>query len=109
MLKALYNTDGGSVSYADLATDIRWDDQESLRGVLGAFGRRINETDAISADPGIEAFVEKRRTDGSLQYRLRSEARRAIEDVDPLMQKFESDMETLLEPGTTIEADALDG
>jgi hypothetical protein len=107
LLKALYEQDDEFVSSDDLATQIRWNDQESLQGVLRAFGNRINHTDGIAGDPGIDAFVEQTSIDEKRQYRLRPEARHAIEDIPPLIETFDQPMETLLESGTKIDADDL--
>jgi hypothetical protein len=114
LLKALYKEDDdfvplqhdGYAARSDLAVIRRMtpDKLDSLNGVLGAFGRRINETNSISGDPGITEFIEKNRMNGELHYRLRPEARRAIKNVPALLDKFDNPWEELLESNTCIEA-----
>jgi hypothetical protein len=83
------------------------DELGSLNGVLGAFGGRINETNGVSGQPGIHAFIDKTRINDETHYRLRSDAREAIENVPTLLNKFTEPWSELLEPDTYIEADEL--
>jgi hypothetical protein len=104
LLKYLYQTDdkseddGGYAKRSDIVSDIRWDDPKSFVGVLAAFSNRVNSTEGISGTPGYEAFIERRDIDGQECFRLREEARRAIEAVPLLKQTIEEQpMEDLLD------------
>ncbi|ELY71525.1 hypothetical protein C489_00090 [Natrinema versiforme JCM 10478] len=98
------------VPSSELVDQIRWGSDDEFRGVVGAFGKRINATSEITGEPGSSAFVERTQIDGETQYRLRSEARKAIGDVDVLLDTFDQhSLAELLEPGTEIEAERLVG
>lgn len=85
------------VKRADIVRDIRWDNSKSFVGVLAAFSNRVNSTEGISGTPGYEAFIERRDIDGQECFRLREEARRAIEAVPVLKRTIEEQpMEDLL-------------
>jgi hypothetical protein len=109
LLKYLYEQDTDEwVSSSELVEQIRWGNEERFPGVLGAFGNRINATPEITGEPASSAFVERNRGD-EIQYRLRSEAREAIENVQVLLDTFDQhSMSELLEPGTEIEAAELE-
>lgn len=108
LLKALYENTDGFVSGDELATQIRGGDLHSYNSILGAFSRRVNETPRITGSPGYEVFVETKLSDhGTKQYRLRDEARRAIEGIDPFYATLKKPMSELREPGTEIPADDL--
>lgn len=106
LLKHLYERDGDEwVSSSELVDRIRWGDEARFPGVVGAFGNRINATPEIAGEPGSSAFLERNRIDGETHYRLRPEARAAIEAIDVLLETFERrSMAELLEPGTEIDA-----
>lgn len=55
--------------------------KESLAGVLGALGRRINETRGVTkaSHQGITLFMEYTQEDGEYSYRLRPEVRAVLE------------------------------
>lgn len=110
LLKELYERDEDEwVSSSELIDRIRWGNEERFPGVLGAFGNRINATAEITGEPGSSAFFERQRIDGETHYRLRLEARDAIEEVQVLLDTFEQhSMSELLEPGTEIEAERLE-
>ena len=107
LLKVLYEHDE-PISRQELAESLRGeihqDPAQSLTGVLGAFGKRINETDDVPGQPGIKSFIQKKRIDGELHYRLRQEAREAIENVPTLIEAFDEPWDDLLDPETRIEA-----
>lgn len=109
LLKDLYERDKNEwVSSSELIDRIRWGNEERFPGVLGAFANRINATPETTGEPGSSAFFERKRIDGETHYRLRSEAREAIEEVDVLLDVFDQySMSELLEPGTEIEAERL--
>lgn len=109
LLKYLYEQDNDEwVSSSELVEQIRWGNEERFPGVLGAFGNRINATPEITGEPASSAFVERNRGD-EIQYRLRSEAREAIENVQVLLDTFDQhSMSELLEPGTEIDAAELE-
>ncbi len=107
LLKLLYEQDeliGREELAKTLRGDIHEDQEQSLTGVLGAFGKRINATDEIDGKPGTGSFLKKERINGELHYQLRPEAREAIENVPALLQKFDEPWIELLESGTNIEA-----
>jgi len=58
---------------------------------------RVNHTDKITDSPGYKAFIERRDIDGEEHFRLRDEARQAIDRVDRLREAFERPMEELLD------------
>jgi predicted transcriptional regulator with HTH domain len=84
LLKYLYEADG-FVSTDELAREIRGGDTHSFISVLGPFSNRVNATDAITGDPGYRAVVETERRDGTTYYRLRDDAREAI-DASPALR-----------------------
>lgn len=63
--------------------------EERFPGVLGAFANRINATPEITGEPGSSAFFERKMIDGETYYRLRSEAREAMEEVQILLDTFD--------------------
>lgn len=107
LLKHLYERDE-PVASAELAEKLRGElhesPKQSLTGVLGAFGKRINATDDIPGNPGIGAFIDRKRIDGETNYSLRPEAREAIENVPALMNKFDESWNNLIKSGTKIES-----
>lgn len=109
LLKELYERDEDEwVSSSELINRIRWGNEERFPGVLGAFGNRINATAEITGEPGSSAFFERERIDGETHYRLRSEAREAIESVQVLLDTFDQhSMSELLKPGTEIPVEQL--
>jgi len=109
-LKELYERDEDErVSSSELIDRIRWGNEERFPGVLGAFGNRINATSEITGQPGSNAFFERERIDSETHYRLRSEAREAIEEVQVLLDTFDQhSVSELLEPETEIEAERLE-
>ena len=110
LLKELYERDQGEwVSSSELIDRIRWGNEERFPGVLGAFANRINATPEVTGEPGSSAFFERKRINGETHYRLRSEAREAIEEVQILLDTFDQNsMSELLEPGTEIDAAELE-
>lgn len=109
LLKELYECDEDEwASSSELIDKIRWGDEERFPGVLGAFGNRINATAEIAGEPGSKAFFERQQIDGKTHYRLRPEAREAIEQVIVLLETFDRNtMSELLESGTEIKAEQL--
>lgn len=110
LLKELYERDQGEwVSSSELIDRIRWGNEERFPGVLGAFANRINATPEVTGEPGSSAFFERKKIDGETHYRLRSEAREAIEQVQILLDTFDQrSMSELLKPGTEIGATELE-
>jgi hypothetical protein len=64
---------------------MRWSDQNSLRGVLGAFGKRAN-TKGMSQGSGIHLLLEKKQINGELHYRMSSELRSVIDSLPALRE-----------------------
>lgn len=74
--------------------------EEWFSGVLGAFVSRINATAEITGEPASMAFFEREVINGKTRYRLRSEARDAVENIQVLLDTFDQhSMSELLEPG----------
>lgn len=108
LLKYLYEADDEFVNRDDVVDDIRWGDSDSFVGVLAAFSNRVNNTEGITGSPGYEAFIERRNIDGDEHFRLRDEARHAIERVPALLQAFDRPMEDLLNnQGVPVEFDPI--
>jgi len=85
LLKALYEVEGKFAPRKELVERIRWGDSKSLTGVLVAFSGRTNHTEGFEGEkPGYEAFIEVKEIDGEESFRLRPEARHAIERVENL-------------------------
>ncbi|RQG88853.1 hypothetical protein EA462_10660 [Natrarchaeobius halalkaliphilus] len=107
LLKVLYERDE-PIGRGELAEKLRGgihqDPEQSLTGVLGAFGRRINETDDIPGSPGTDAFIKRQQIDRETHYLLRPEAREAIGNVPALVRRFDEPWDKLLEPDSRIEA-----
>ncbi len=53
---------------------------DKLNGVLGALGRRVNETPGAKGKEGICALLEVHNADGNWHYRMRPELRQALEE-----------------------------
>jgi len=98
LLKALYEAEDKFAQRKELVERIRWGDSKSFTGVLAAFSGRINHTEGFEGEkPGYEAFIEVKEIDGEESFRLRPEARQAIERVENLVKTFDQPMEDLLE------------
>lgn len=107
LLKVLYERDepiGREALAEKLRGEIHQNPKQSLTGVLGAFGKRINATEDVPGSPGTGAFIKRERINGETHYSLRPEAREAIENVPTLIKKFDDPWNELLEPDTRIEA-----
>jgi len=110
LLKVLYERDepiGRGELAEKLRDELHQDPEQSLTGVLGAFGKRINATNDISGSPGTKTFIKRERINGETHYSLRPEAREAIENVPRLIEKFDEPWGDLLEPDTKIKASDL--
>lgn len=98
LLKYLYEADDEYVKRDDVVHDIRGGNHEGFVGVLAAFSNRVNHTEGISGDPGYEAFIEREDLSGDEHFRLREEARRAIDEVQGLQDVFaDRSMDELLD------------
>jgi len=97
LLKYLYEAGDEFVRRADVVADIRWGSNDSFVGVLAAFSNRVNHTEGITGNPGYEAFIERRNIDDEERFRLRDEARQAIERVPSLLETFDRPMDELLD------------
>jgi hypothetical protein len=98
LLKYLYEVDDEYVKRDDVVRDIREGNHEGFVGVLAAFSNRVNHTEGISGNPGYEAFIERENLSGEEHFRLREEARRAIDEVQGLQDVFaERSMDELLD------------
>ena len=107
LFKMLYEEEGW-VSRSELAAirdvdSIDAKPEESLTGVIGGLGKRVNSTPNVDGSPGYQAFVEKRGRGDGTRYRLRSEARKAVERDECLMDMIERPMSELTEQGTKLE------
>ena len=107
LFKKLYESDDEFVSKAELASirdvdSINTEPEKSLVRVFGPLGNRVNSTPNVSGSPGYRAFIETRDSGDSSEYRLRPEARKAIENDDDLMEKIQNPMSELKEDGTKL-------
>ena len=84
---ALYEAGDDGASSAELAEEIRDKDTVSLRGVFGALGNRINQTERFREKrPGIKLFFRVGRVNGEQHYWMLPETRVAIEGL-PCLHK----------------------
>jgi hypothetical protein len=82
---ALYRAGDEGLFKTELAEEIRDGDIQSLTGILGALGNRINNSEPFEAEnPGTKAFFEREWRNGQWHYRMRPELREAIEDLPGL-------------------------
>jgi hypothetical protein len=83
LFKALYQAGNKGLSYEDIALHID-KTTEQLAGVLGALGRRINNTPGIEGKPGItylfEYVGEVNDKPGAWGWRMRYELKQAIKN-----------------------------
>ena len=86
LYKALYDAGDQGLSYPDLTAAVRTpaDDPEKkpedkLNGILGGLGRRINATEGIEGEPGVELLFDVQRANGVWHYRMRSEFREVLD------------------------------
>jgi hypothetical protein len=84
LYKALYEHPAG-MSKRQLATMIRWDDETSLAGVLGALGRRVNRTSGARKQ-GIRVLMERRRETRDVFYRMHGPTRAVLNAIRPLVE-----------------------
>lgn len=109
LLKELYERDGEYVSSAELGERIRGYDvidelpEDSIPGVLGAFGRRINESDMIVQEDGIEVFIDREKRDNLSYYKLKPDAREAVERYDELMEQIQRPMKEIVNESPKLE------
>lgn len=97
LLKYLFEADEEFVKRASVVDNIRWGNNESFVGVLAAFSTRVNHTEGITGNPGYEAFIERRNIDQEEHFRLRDEAKQAIERVPALLETFDRSIDDLLD------------
>lgn len=97
LLKYLFEAGEEFVKRASVVDNIRWGNNESFVGVLAAFSTRVNHTEGITGNPGYEAFIERRNIDQEEHFRLRDEAKQAIERVPALLETFDRSMDDLLD------------
>jgi hypothetical protein len=64
---------------------IRWDDETSLAGVLGALGRRVNRTSGARKQ-GIRVLMERRRETRDVFYRMHGPTRAVLNAIRPLVE-----------------------
>lgn len=77
LFKALYEAGDRGLMRGELAEQMRWGDNQSLKGVLGALGRRINGTKGLDEDrPGITFFLVVERRPGGSHYTMSPRLRR---------------------------------
>lgn len=108
LLKYLYEADEEYVKRSEVVEAIRWGENESFVGVLAAFTNRVDSTEGITGDPGFGAFIERRDVNGEEHFRLRDEARRAIDRVPELVATFDRSIEELLDyQGVPVEFDPI--
>lgn len=86
LYKALYEADNAWVSKTELANQIRWNDSQSLTGIIGAIGNRVNQTKGLAtqAPSGSALLLEKYEDRSELHYRMRLELRAVIDTLPKL-------------------------
>ena len=84
LYKALNEAGYRWVSKSELATTMRWGDDKSLDGVLGALGNRANQTEGTATEPGIDLLIEKKIINDELHYRILPEFRTVIKSLPKL-------------------------
>lgn len=84
LCKALYTAGQKGLKYEDIAAQMENTTLEQLAGVLGAMGRRVNNTDGVEGKPGITYLFEiVREIDGdpgSWGWRMRYELVQTIKN-----------------------------
>lgn len=95
LYKALYEAQDSWMSTRELADAIRWSDNVSLRGVLGALGLRANQTEGTGGLLGLDVLIETQESDGELRYRMRPELRKAIDRLPPLRAAINLSVESI--------------
>jgi hypothetical protein len=72
---------------------------KDLNGVMGALGTRISHTPGLEVPEDVqptELLLHKQKgSDGKLEYRLRSEARCVIENIDGLLDALDEPIDAL--------------
>lgn len=103
LLKELYDRKDEFVPFRELTDRLGRKHHQDMKGLVMAFGVRINNTSQISNNPGTKAFLHKVQSKKRVHYQLRAEAVEAIKDDTALNQKFEEPMERLLKQNVKIE------
>ncbi len=80
LYNTLYAASGGGMKNVDLLTELKITRQQ-LAGVLGALGRRVNNTKGLANKGGIGLVFEIKMTnDGNRLYIMRPILRKALEE-----------------------------
>jgi endonuclease/exonuclease/phosphatase family metal-dependent hydrolase len=92
LFKALRDAEPEGLTQDELAERMRWGDPRSLRGVLGALGKRVNETPGFEdSRPGIRFLVHRDEVAGT--YRALPLLLRAIEALPRLEEALQQEYE----------------
>jgi hypothetical protein len=79
LYRALYHVGKNGLSYSALAEAMGRTEQE-IAGVLGALGRRVNNTAGAAGDEGINLLLHIERAGDSWHYWMRDELRQILEE-----------------------------
>lgn len=78
LYQALYHAPSG-LSYSALAESMQRAENE-LAGVLGALGRRVNNTEGSTGDLGITVLFDIERDSERWHYQMKDDLRRVLEE-----------------------------
>jgi len=96
LYKALYEAGYNRVSKTQLADKIRWSDDESLIGVLGALGNRVVQTEGLSSDASVfDLMIERGERNGELYYRMLPDLRTVINSLPTLREAMALSVEEI--------------
>ena len=96
LYKVLYEVGDQSVSNSILADQMRWGDTVSLRGVLGALGNRVNQTEGLTTQRSVfDLMIERGERNGELYYRIRPDLRTIINSLPALRQAMALSVEEI--------------
>lgn len=97
LYKALYEAGEQGLLKAELAKIIRDGDEDSLAGLLGGLGTRVNMTEGYKKGPGIGMLLEYERINGEWRYWMRPELRAAIDSLPRLQAELKLSVEEIYE------------
>lgn len=96
LYKALYEAGYNRVSKTELADKIRWSDDESLTGVLGALGNRVSLTEGLTIQGSVfDLMIERGEHNGALYYRMLPNLRTIINSLPALREAMALSVEEI--------------
>lgn len=97
LYKALYEAGRRGLTTTELADRILRKNRDELAGILGALGHRINGTDGIESECGIELLFDVDKSNGETHYHMRPVLRHEIDEHELLKKELGCSMGTLFE------------